>query len=769
MLTYLVYIVSALCIILVLVSLYLIYCYISNKNYLKNLRSSSNSESNNLLINKTRLNIFLNLILKAIKPNKDGIEPNNISKMIAKGIKKINKLIIRILGLSTILTIILLILAIVLGSMNNMFNTVVASIVTIFGDDECYCYAKCTGDSELDSKCTYEILFGTEEFNKLVSAANMHSETEAMLSEYESGKQKGELLINYINNEMIICYKEIVTSIKGFRSKDGLDRTKMSDAELRDDLIALLKDYKLNGKNPLCKCDDYNGAYLSFKCKGESHYKSGWSWEDIWNNNNTEEDTSSDSNSGGSNKRGSVGHATPGKYTVTLSDGLTYYWYHQSSCKCVHNVNHDTYGRISAVKTGKSRGTMADRGCSIYSTSMALSNVLDEEITPYVVITDVLGDTIKQSNGLYYFDGNSDKGISMGGPTMTKSTLANRLESLYGEKGLKAKVVHEDQGEFDDILVNKNGLIIFSVDGTFDWYSGGGHFIVIRKKADNLYYHLNSAPPRSAPGSTGDEKALSVMSMGITWDTLKKHLRNGEGVGVWVEGVEYEDTNNNAPPIVTREDVYKILAGNSKFSGKAVAMANTYAAAQPIFGRNFAIGLMANVFAEGNYGKIEGMWTSNSSSYGTAHSCSYKQGRGSYVKSYWVASGVTEDVHALNNKTISNMSMVDTLLTIPNSVKGIGVGTIQWSWGRRIGLLELYKANANTFSTDELATIEVTYMMQELQSGYSKAKQAASSGSAADNAYNICYYYEIPANTAEQATIRANVATELDNLLSSID
>ena len=50
----------------------------------------------------------------------------------------------------------------------------------------------------------------------------------------------------------------------------------MSDNELTDDLIKLLADHKVNGKNPNCKCFELSGDMLFTYCYGEKHWKEKW-------------------------------------------------------------------------------------------------------------------------------------------------------------------------------------------------------------------------------------------------------------------------------------------------------------------------------------------------------------------------------------------------------------------------------------------------------------------------------------------------------------
>lgn len=786
------------------ITVYIIACYIDNVLFIRRILKASDDEIRHLTSSKSKFNIIRNIMTKTL--NKDNAEQmlnrmpgffskkikaklgnefaGAMSKVVSSFMNVINSYLPKISLVTLIITIVFIVIAAITYYIGTLFTMTAANQLN--SKINCNCYALCTGDAGLDSKCTYEILFGTTEYNNLITSACIPSENQSILSSLPTGKEKGEFLINYMNDSMVECYRKIVGENSGFKTRDGKDRTVMNEQMLREDLIALLGDYKVNGVNPLCDCDNLSSSTLSAKCKGEDHYKDGWDWEKIWGQDdivikkekrkfNTTESTRG---------RGRLGRATAGKYTITLADGGTYYWYHQSTCGCVHNVEDEKFGRISNIKTGVNRGQMSSRGCSIYSTAMAVSNVLDMEITPFNIIQDVLGEDIKVSSGVYYFDGNSKKGIEMAGPNMTKTTLAKSLNETYGDKGLEAKKVTDAQSEIDEILVDKGGCVIFSIeDPGWEWYNSGdgcSHFIVIRKKDSNgLYYCLNSTTPGySEYGKKGDENCRGCMNKGVPWETLSKHLRNGEGVGVW-------SNVSSSLTLASREDVYAALATNSRYAGKANILANVYATVEPIYGKNFAIGLMANVLCEGDAGKLEGSWYSNSKTdskivhlTGCESDCPLKN---KWVKCYWGPNkctnpkhgdcgGVPCSIHKLTDYSgyvIKSRSDVETLLTIGGS-RGVGVGAVQWSGGRRLTLLNLYLDNCVSYTSDELAAVETLMILHEFKNGYSEAKKAASSGSPYDNAYNICYYYEKPSDKSAKAVERGNIATDMANCLSGI-
>ena len=107
------------------------------------------------------------------------------------------------------------------------------------------------------------------------------------------------------------------------------------------------------------------------------------------------------------------------------------------------------------------------------------------------------------------------------------------------------------------------------------------------------------------------------------------------------------------------------------------------------------------------------------------------------------------------------MNDINTLLSIPSDVSGIGVGCIQWSHSRRAALLNKYKSSASGFSDDQLLSVEVQFMLDELAGGYKGVVNNCSGKSASDCASIICKQYEKPDNMNVKASERATAATEL--------
>lgn len=195
----------------------------------------------------------------------------------------------------------------------------------------------------------------------------------------------------------------------------------------------------------------------------------------------------------------------------------------------------------------------------------------------------------------------------------------------------------------------------------------------------------------------------------------------------------------------TKKEMAIMLCANKYREDKVIAMVEAYYIAEPKYGREFAIGLMANIAHEGKAGHIEGIGSS----------------------SYW--DNVSEDVRQINGQVIISEKMVDDLLNgIPDGTVGIGVGSIQWSGSRRIALLNKYKESAVTYKKEELLKIEVTYMMDELANRYKDVPTLCEGKDAEDCAAIICLNYEIPENATQEAKDRSITAQELSSLMRNV-
>ena len=175
----------------------------------------------------------------------------------------------------------------------------------------------------------------------------------------------------------------------------------------------------------------------------------------------------------------------------------------------------------------------------------------------------------------------------------------------------------------------------------------------------------------------------------------------------------------------------------------------------------FVAGLLGNIQNEGAAGKFE------SSAY-----ISHPEQEPAYLKYM--------DEHFNYRKEFSGKSISDVGITKAielqekakkSGFKGkFGLGMKQWTGGRTSGLLDSYKkyCKSDKPTAAECAKAEVNYMVDELKGEYasvykewknSKDKSAENAGSI------ICKKYEVPADTENQAKLRAKNALRIYNVM----
>lgn len=497
--------------------LYNVYCFIGLIMYNKNKNAIT-----------AKFNSYIWLAKKMA-----GKQSNN-EKKLKKYSKLLRKVNIGVIVLMTSILIMNIVLLSIIYMLNIQATNISNILTTLFGKSDCSCYAKCTGDEEDDAKTAYELLFGPTEYDKFTEAVMkdmLPSDAQPfvdMIANEANGKEQGEWLIAHLNDDAVQCYKEIVGDNNKFRAGDHQDRSKMTNGELKDDLIALLKDYKVGGRNPNCeRCFDVEDHQLATKCIGEAHWVPGWTWEAIWDSDNPGDGSEEEP---GDNSGGNVA-AKDSQYGIEL-DGEWYYWYHQKAEGCVNDVKHDTYGHYGSLWIVS--GTAAARGCSSYSSAMAISNAVGAEVTPYVLLEDIMGGTFSQGSSGWQFNNNATQYIDYkeNAINMKKDALSKRVEEWCHSKGYTGihteYIPNPSQAKIDEVL-SKGGYIVASwfhdTSNGIAWYpklssGSGSHFMVIRKKdANGLYYCLNSAEghdhTRSKAGITYSEMASTMYN--TTW------------------------------------------------------------------------------------------------------------------------------------------------------------------------------------------------------------------------------------------------------------
>lgn len=548
--------------------IYFIYCLVTLLTFEKSIKNSTHSSIEEA---KTRFNIFI-WFLKKSRKVKDASSPDELKKAVKKKTKgfKIGILIFEGIGIQLVIK--LIIYGITVYSLNIGLQTVASVIETLLNDDEqCQCYALCTGDSADDAKSVYELIFGPNEYNKLIHcmeltdeeyekfygegrygqelkladslSENIHLSNYTMvINTSNDGRAKSEFIRDHINNDMVNCYRDLVGDNSKFRFKDGLDRSKMTQKELEEDLYKLLSDYKINGRNPNCTCDTINIIGLDFACYGEKHWEPGWTWNFITNNDPDQ----FFSNTTGS---GIMGKAT-GQYAVQLDDG-TYFWYHQTSApdNCVHCGQNDPLGNWSNKTwsaSDKGTKTFGSNGCAVYSMAIGLSNLCGREITPTVIFqttqSTVTTSHVKTNDS--YFSGMS----------IRRGEFAKLMASAYNlNLSSHTKANNDDSSindtiSFIDSILAQGGIVWASwIDDESQWCGGSkSHFMCIRKTDGSNYYCFTSCKGKCASVG-GKEGAIQTMNYPISKVECVKGIGYYNGESITHTQTIYGFINPNAP------------------------------------------------------------------------------------------------------------------------------------------------------------------------------------------------------------------------------
>ena len=752
-------------IISIFIAIYSLYCSIGTWNFKKKVDSNGEDALND----KNRFNLIIWIIKKSKKVQ--NAKGDRLKKIVSKKAAISICIAITILINSLYSAFVSISIGVVTFNMDAQVATVTSALQTIFGkDDDCKCYALCTGDKADDEYTAYELLFGPTEYDKLTkdmkSALNKEQqESFESIESKKSGKDASDFIREHITEDMVNDYKELVGSNSKFRSDDGLDRSQMSYDELKDDLFNLLCDYKVNGRNPNCDCGTCSKAMLKTKCMGMEHYKEGWSWDAIW-----------DSDDDDSEKANNPGTAT-GKFAVNLDDG-SYYWYHQSLETCDYNAYSDKYGYVGSCRAGgESQGTVKDRGCGIYSTAMALSNLLGEEITPWNVITDVMGCSVNTaSDGTMYFIATSANGISYENAVqMDMAKLAYLINKAYGSRGIVAEVVDFSQDTIDSYLYSDDmyayAITSYKTASGFSWYRGDGHFMVLRPGSEEGKYKCFTS------AGNGHTDIVKRMNTELSWSTVKSAEKHGECVMIHRAKSYYstgsdDNSGTGGGSAGYNKEVYDILKKSNKYKAKAKAMAMVYGMFEEKYGKNQAIGMMANVFHEGNFGVVE-------SAFAMYHYFDFYLPSGSttVVKSKkdaeYLKNWNADSRHQKRQKVTNSRGQ-----TINYQEASCGAGIFAWSFYLRVYLAENYIKSCSAYSQDELAVVEIEFMEDLLDGKYANKKPYGydyrsvikhMKGKSANECASIfCEEFERPWNVSTAKGLRASTAGEIKAMLSNV-
>ena len=204
-----------------------------------------------------------------------------------------------------------------------------------------------------------------------------------------------------------------------------------------------------------------------------------------------------------------------------------------------------------------------------------------------------------------------------------------------------------------------------------------------------------------------------------------------------------------------------------EYPQKAEAMAIAYELVNPTLGTDAAIGLMANIVAEGDCGVVEYEFSREHD-----HGFSLPSGE-SKITTY-------SDLNYLENWTSTDQNKYGE-----NTKKGsCGVGSIQWSFGRRILLIGFYKqyiTNDSEVTNNNLSLGESAMMGNELTPGstyYNTVSSHVTNGTVEEWAEAFCDYYVKPSgwcgsgnqmsNSGSACQARRAEATKIADILEGL-
>ena len=189
-----------------------------------------------------------------------------------------------------------------------------------------------------------------------------------------------------------------------------------------------------------------------------------------------------------------------------------------------------------------------------------------------------------------------------------------------------------------------------------------------------------------------------------------------------LEGNKEEDSEDDGGSLVLDipADAQAIAEKlRADYPTKADAMGLAYSIVQPRLGTEAAIGLLANIAHEGSPGLIEG----------AALESIPRHSNGQMYQIKLKHTGRTiNGIGSGYSFRICDRDGLDALEAVGPG-KACGLGIIQWSFNRRMGLIQVYKellGNSNSIDESICIAAEIKFMDQELQEGSSYYRSVSS-------------------------------------------
>lgn len=617
---------------------------------------------------------------------------------------KASILVFNILGIATVIAGIMLssylfAISSSLITIDRAMTSFIPTWITTTGNKDCICYVECTCDAEDDKKCTYELIFGPDEYLKFLGTFRFTEQEHKEFDGLKTGREIGYFLADRLTEDSVNCYTDLISG-KKFRSGDHVNRDAFNFEGYKGDLIKLLRDYKENGRNPNCKCcKSSKKGMLKIKCLGVKRYAPGWTWED---------DPPTPVDPVGPIEPADPGNKKLGTYTghyqITLNDGTTWAVYHQSTDGCVHcSPCSCTSGQAVWGNTPWGNGQYSERhsfaedGCAVYSLAMTITNLTGQDITPHQILLD-LGVTYE--NGVYdtgtsscfsHAEGKSGRGIIYNNAVNTLAAkynihtaeLTDKSEILtYLDKNCMIWGSWSDADKVDGVRVLKHGK------NDFLWYCGTNHFMTIRAKdSSNNLYVLSSSGNKDQ-----GYKMIDVAQAPETVDNVWNH-KSSKLYAFWTD----TQTGGGEGYIVTADEqkLYQMFKQLNVSDQKAWGLTACYRAATECgLSSRESIGLIACAMAEGEPGLIQ---------------------YGFHVTNY--SSSKASDKFYIDSAEKANRAIQDHTEGL-DCQKNRGCGTAQWTNGRELTYLESMVANCTSYDAADRYNADYLYYKQELNGGY---------------------------------------------------
>lgn len=198
------------------------------------------------------------------------------------------------------------------------------------------------------------------------------------------------------------------------------------------------------------------------------------------------------------------------------------------------------------------------------------------------------------------------------------------------------------------------------------------------------------------------------------------------------------------------QSVYDKLMGGGYGEDKSLAMTYAWCTFSGKYSPEFALGVMANIKAEGAPGVVEHAFSK------------------SHAHGFCLPSGKSEVQDAADVEYLKAWDSTSEVKDKGVKKGSCGFGMAQMSFGRRVRLCDAYLANVTDYKDKhQLAIAEIAYIDAELAEGgaYDNVPKKCAGKSAEECAKIVCTDFESPAHEQSQAVIRSGYISKLKRVM----